>query len=416
MDHPGNSKKKTSVTFITTSFPRFQGDSAGSFVYKFAEGLAGKHCDVLVIAPHDARVESPEKWTGLKLHYCKYFPVEWQSLAFGAGIIGQIRQNPLRLFQAPFLLAALVVSSWRVRKQTDIYQTFWSPGAIAGLILKAIHEKPVVVWLAGSDIFFTRMVFLSTLFVKIMRRADAIVCENQSFKNQLIHIGIQTEKIRVIPNGINLDQFKPADKTHARKQLHLPQEKLLVLAIGSLSPLKGHEYLLEAIPEILHTTQDIEFLFIGVGDMRDKLTRLIQQLNLEKYVTFFNMQSSQNIPLWLNAADIFVLPSLSEGTPNVLLEAMACGLPCIATRVGGVPEVIQDGENGLLAVPKSPKNLAEKIATLIHNTSLRVQLGGNAHDSIRRNFASWESQSAALKQLYATVLDQSLSKDRISSP
>lgn len=406
MDRPPHADKKINVTLVTTSFPRFQGDSAGSFVYQFARGLADQGCDVLAIAPHDANTDPNTSWAGLKIHFCKYFPVKWQSLAYGSGIIGQLGQNPLRILQFPFLLSALIAAAWRVRKQTDIFQTFWMISAWIALKIKGIRGGPVVARLSGSDIYFTRFCILSGIVRNTLNQADAIICQDQAFSNQLVSIGIQPDKIHVIPNGIDLASFKPSDKTQARTQLRLSPKKLLVLTIGGLSPHKGHEYLLEAIPEILRTIHDVEFIFIGAGDMRSKLSHLVWQLKLESHVRFMPMQKSDNIPLWLNAADIFVLPSLSEGTPNVLLEAMACGLPCVASKVGGVPELIQDGENGLLAAPKSSAELAEKILELIHNPSLREKLGRNAHDTISRNFRTWEIQSGALKRLYENILSK----------
>ena len=127
--------------------------------------------------------------------------------------------------------------------------------------------------------------------------------------------------------------------------------------------------------------------------------------NLNPYVHLAGFQKGETIPHWLNAADIFVLPSLLEGTPNILLEAMACQLPVVATAVGGIGCVIEDGRNGLIIPPRSDTHLAEAVITLLQDSALRERLNINARNTVCSQYGSWKQQSAKLENIYSKILE-----------
>ena len=239
-----------------------------------------------------------------------------------------------------------------------------------------------------------------------MMQTDAIVCENHQFKEELKRIGVPDEKISVIPNGINLESFHPSDKYKARKVLKISSNKTVILSVGSLSPIKGQDYLIRAIPELTADRNDIELILVGDGEWRSSLVSLIEELNLELYVTLTGFQHEHTIPTWLNTADIFVLPSLSEGTPNILLEAMACGLPIIASHVGGIPGIIKNGENGILIEPRSSEGLTEYLRLLIREKNMCERMGNMARKTVAEQFGDWDSQAVQLKELYTKILSE----------
>jgi len=399
-----NSKEKLKVTLLTTSFPRYEGDFAGHFIYKYAQQLARFDYNVKVIAPHDSEVKEPDKWCDVKVEYFKYFlPQSFQTLAYGAGMISRIKQNGLRLLLIPFFLASFFLSALRASRDSDLLQAYWIPAGMIALLVKWFTKVPVAINLWGSDFLLLRIPGFAFICRNLLRGADAIICESDYFRDLLHQLGIPKGKIFVIANGIDLGKFKVGDKPSARQQLGLLEGKTIILNIGGMSPVKGQKYLVEAIPEIIAKDKHVQFIFVGDGEVRKELESLVSASELNPYVLFAGMQNVSQIPLWLNAADIFVLPSLSEGNPNVLLEAMACGLAVVSTAVGGIPDMIRDKQEGLLVLPKSPQALARQITTLIRDKTLRKKLGQNGLKMVQANYGTWKRQSAKLKTIYENL-------------
>ncbi len=402
---PSNPTENIKITFLTTSFPRFEGDFAGNFVYKYAQELCQAGCKVKVIAPHDSVVQNSPDQGDIETERFQYFyPRSFQTLAYGAGMISRIKQNCFRLLLVPFFLTSFFFSALRAGRESDLMHAFWAPAGCVAILVKFFTRVPVVINLWGSDFLLFRIPGVAFFLKFLFRRADTIICESKKFRDQLELSGIPGHKISVIPNGIDLDTFKLQNKKAARSQLALPEDKTLILSIGGLSPVKGQKYLIESIPEIIQKFKDVLFILVGDGEVREELENLVASKGISKHVLFAGAQQAAQIPIWLNSSDIFVLPSLSEGTPNALLEAMACGLPVIATTVGGIPETIENGQEGFLIPPKSSASLTKSITTLVRDKALRYQLGQNGMKTIRAKYATWTIQSAQLKTIYERLI------------
>lgn len=393
------------LTILTTSFPRFEGDAAGSFIYKYTRLLARNGCDLRVIAPHHPEVNESLPWTRLNVHYFKYFfPVGWQALAYDGGFPARIRKNWFSVLQFPFFITSFVFNAYRAGRKSDILHAHWTLAGVVAIMVKFLTRTPVVITLWGSDIFLTKIPVLSTLLRKILNRANAIVCESRQFEEELAHLGFSKNKISVISNGVDFTPNQPKDKMALRQQLSLPTDQYLILSIGRLVPVKGHIHLLNAMPKIVQHEKKATLIIVGEGELRQTLEDRVNELGLSSHVIFTGFQNADTIPDWLNAGDIFVLPSLSEGKPNIVQEAMACGLPVISTQVGSVPEMIKSGNNGILVPPESPDSLARYVVGLLKNEKIRLGLGENARKTIFQNRWTWENQADALKSLYKKFL------------
>jgi teichuronic acid biosynthesis glycosyltransferase TuaC len=169
------------------------------------------------------------------------------------------------------------------------------------------------------------------------------------------------DSISIVSNGFSPELFYPRDKNKVRRELNLPLDKAIVMTVGNLVPIKGHEYLIEAMVEIVKHRRDVLCIIVGGGKRASFLNRQIQDSELHDYVKLIGRKPHNEIPIWMSACDLFVLPSLSEGLPVVHLEAMACGKPVVATYNGGSGEIITSEEYGLLCQPADSKELAEKI-------------------------------------------------------
>jgi len=216
------------------------------------------------------------------------------------------------------------------------------------------------------------------------------------------HVGIPGNRIRVIPNGVPVNGARSYEKVVVlRETLGLSRNTRVVAAVGSLYPVKGHTYLIDAAVHVVRRCPDVTFLIAGRGGLREELEAQASSLGVTPFIRFLGHRD--DVPDLLGVCDVFVLPSLSEGMPLALLEAMAAGIPSVATRVGGVGEAIEDGESGLLVPPGDSHALAESIIKLLEDRTLARQMGQYARDVVARRF-SVSRMVDDYKKIYARLI------------
>ena len=240
--------------------------------------------------------------------------------------------------------------------------------------------------------------FLDSLWIRFF---DRIVAVSNEVKKDMLRYKIPEEKIRVIDNGIALERFaKLVETNNMKSQLGFDEKIRIIGTIGSLGIEKGHIYLLEAARQILDIVKDLRFLIIGDGPLRKPLEEKSEKLGIKKQVIF--MGERKDIPEFLMAMDLFVLPSVKEGLPIALLEAMAAKRPVIATRVGAIPKVIENKDIGILVEPKDIKGLRDAIMNLINDPGRMNLLAREGFNRVSTNFSSDEMGKNYLK-LYMEI-------------
>ena len=203
-------------------------------------------------------------------------------------------------------------------------------------------------------------------------------------------VGLPASRIEVIPNGVDTDRFRPRAGSRNR-------DSFVVGTVGSLTPVKNHSALVQACGSLAANGTDLELRIAGEGPERSSLLDLAESL---KFTDRLHLHGHvEDVPAFLAGLDIFVLPSDSEAHPNALLEAMACGLPCVATRVGGVPEVLEWGQAGLLVEPGDPSDLAQAINRLAQDRAHRERLGRHARERVVEHY-SMSAMLDAYRKLY----------------
>lgn len=266
------------------------------------------------------------------------------------------------------------------------------------LLIKKLLKKPCVIWGQGSDVYVQWM-FKEPISKIVFKKADAIIALTDDMKNEMKKI--YDRDIDVLPNGIDLCKVKCLSKQDVRDELGIKRDRKIILFAGALHPIKGLAYLIEAITYIKDKNKQL--ILVGDGDERIQLEELVKKLKLEKYVTFIGKVPYNEVFKYMVASNIFVLSSLSEGLPNVILEAMASGLPIVSTRVGGIPEIIKVGENGFLVEPKNPQQIAEKINLFLEDNKLREKISKNNKQKAKE--FSWESVIERLEKIYFRVIN-----------
>jgi glycosyltransferase involved in cell wall biosynthesis len=273
----------------------------------------------------------------------------------------------------------------------------WSSGYV-GARLKEKYGVPFVVTAHGEDIY--SLPFKDAIWRKnieyVLNTADAIITVSRSNLECIRKLDVDTP-VHVIPNGFKKDLFCPKEMSECRRMLGLPKDRRIILTVGIYEEVKGQKYLVEAVSRIIKEKKDILCVMIGFGTERLALEKQIRSLGLEDHIILAGKKPHNEIPLWINACDFFVLPSLNEGNPTVLFEALGCGKPFVGTKVGGVPEIITSGVYGLLVNPADPEDLKVKILMALDRTWDREAILAYAEQF------TWENIAQKIQGVYTQV-------------
>jgi len=286
---------------------------------------------------------------GIEVHYPRYYypPKLWRS-SYGWFYWQNVRPTITSLLKTYTPHAVL---------------GYWAhPDGQAAVKAARLANVPSAVIVGGSDVLLTaRDPRRRQCIASVLAAADAVVTVSQQLKDKTIDLGIPPEKIHVWSQGVDAEKFRPGDRGDARRRLNIPPDCRAVVWVGRLVPVKALDVLLNA-GAILHRRQ-IEFrlYLVGGGPLRHSLETLAASLGLTDLIWFVGERSYEQLPDWYRAANLVVLPSWSEGLPNVLREAVACNVPFVATRVGGIAEIARD-ECDRLVPPGDPATLADAIA------------------------------------------------------
>jgi len=297
------------------------------------------------------------------------------------------------------------------RKEFDIIQCFglylFIPPAI---LIKYLFRKRIVARLECSgrfgDFWRVKQLKWKKLIIFSSRRVDRVIFISNDIKNELIENRFSHEKLVYMPNSVDSDHFKPSER-------HVKEKQKNICFVGRLEEQKGLEYLIKAMDIIRSKENDVKLFIVGEGKQRDTLEDLCKKLKLKNHIIFVG--SSDDVLAYYQNARVFVLPSISEGMPLTLLEAMSCGLPVIATSVGGNAEVLglsteepmmsdyHVGENGVLVEPKDVDSLAKALLRLLQDEGLSRELGKKARKYVKNKF-SLDKVANEYVNLYHTLM------------
>jgi len=235
-----------------------------------------------------------------------------------------------------------------------------------------------------------------------LKHADRVIAVSENLKSEALALGGNRE-ITVVRNGAANANFRRHPKAEARTKLGLNAAGKVVTFIGYLRPEKGVDYLLEALPNLKRI--DAQLCIVGDGPLRDPLISNAKRLGIFQNCVFAGRRPHAEIPLWISASDCIVLPSLSEGFPTILAEVMLCGVPIIATAVGGTPEAVRDRETGLLVPPADSSAIAHALTTLLSDGHLASHLSTCAQ-TLAMQSLTWDANARAMIEVYDDVVRQ----------
>lgn len=244
----------------------------------------------------------------------------------------------------------------------DLLDFHWVyPDGFAGLKWARCLKKQIIVTIRGNEsICYFEKSLKKKMLINTLKAVDHIIAVSTDMKNKVVHeYGVDESKVTVISNGIDDKNFYMINKDEAKRLCGLELDKKYILSLCRLSHEKGLEYLFEAFYSL--NAKDTELIVVGDGPLKAKLSRMVSDLKIANKVKFIGAVSHSETSIWYNAADVYCLPSLWEGCPNVIIESLACGTPVVSTKVGGIPDLVPDNDYGFLVPAGDPVSLANAL-------------------------------------------------------
>ena len=401
------------VVMVTSSYPRFPGDSVGTFMEPIATSVAARGHEVHVVAPWHPLVTRAAEESGVHFHFYKYAPGERLNVfGYASALRADVSLKGAAYIAAPLALAAGWRTARRVartRRATVMHGHWVVPGGVVAAA--ASPGLPLVVSLHGSDVYVAETLWPARRAAGVVfRRAGAVTACSSDLRQRAIALGADPSRTEVVPYGVDPNRFRPDPFVRARRRasLGIATHTPLVFAAGRLVRKKGFEYLIDAlaaIPQDMH----VQAAIAGTGDLEAELRQRVEAARIGYRVRFLGNLPQDEIAAWLATADIVAIPSVRDdrgnvdGLPNIVLETLASGTPLITTPAGGIGSVVEPGTTGVVVPERNTAALAEAIVTLARDPELRVRLGEAARASVVARFG-WETAAARFEAAYDRAL------------
>ena len=379
-----------------STFPRWEGDSEPRFILDYAKAMS-EYYDVTVMVPAFPGAKKREVLDGIKVIRYHYFPIhKFETLCYPGAIAARIKQKKIRIILVPFLFISLFFALIKVKKQTDFVHAHW---LIPQGIVQSMLKKPYIVTGHGGDVTSLNKGFIKKLKKKCIEKAVAVTCVSKYLKSEIEKISPDTQ-VKVLSMGVDLSNF---GRENRKENFFNQEDKKVVLFVGRLAEKKGVRYLIEAMNDI----ENAKLVIAGDGTLRQELEELAKTVNAD--IEFIGSVTHNQLKTIYASADVFVMPSVTgkdgdiEGLGLVMLEAMSSGLPVVASRSGGITDVIIDGENGLLCEEKNSRELSLKISQLLNDSDLNERIAKAGFETAQRY--DYKEIAKAYKELIDKVGD-----------
>lgn len=360
--------KKLLVTAST--FPRSMDDTEPRFVYDLCKEYT-KYYDVTVLVPAAPGALDHEEMEGMHVIRYHYFPIKkLETLCYPGAIVPRIKEKKARGLLVPFLFLSMHHNIRKIIKDVDFVHSNW---IIPQGIIQGFFKKPYVLTGLGGDVTSLNKSFVKKLKNKAIKNASYITVVSDDLKIELEKTYNVTNS-EVIPMGCSLSKFKPENKVD---NLFNQGDKKTILFVGRLAEKKGTKYLIEAMSNI-----DAKLIIVGDGPERENLEKQAQESKAD--IEFVGPKNKDELSKMYASCDVFCAPSCiakdgdKDGLPVAIVEAMASGAVVVASDVGGISEILVDGENGYLVEEKNVKQLTDRINNVLNNDELRNDMSKKA--------------------------------------
>lgn len=398
------------IVMVASSYPRFEGDSVGSFMEPIAQGIAARGHEVHMVAPWHPKWSRPKIDRGVHFHLFHYAPVAaLNTFGYAEGMRADVRLRASAVAVAPLAVLAGWFKALRVaqKKRATIMHAHWViPGGVIGAA--AAGSVPLVISLHGSDVFVAERHPLARLAARsAFNRARWVTACSEDLRSRAAAIGADPTRSSVIPYGVDSERFRPdADlRARGREMLGIADNVPLIFAVGRLVKKKGFEYLIDAAAVLKARQPLLRVAIAGDGDLETSLRARAQAAGVGDTVRFLGVVSHDVVPTFLAAADVAVAPSVHDdagnvdGLPNTVMEMMASGVPLVATPAGGIGAVATDRVTARLVAERDVRALASAIDELLRDRSTAAIMGRQARELVCRHH-SWARVAEDFEAVY----------------
>jgi glycosyltransferase involved in cell wall biosynthesis len=390
------------ILFLTHALPRFAGDRVTVFIRSLACAFKEKGHDLVVMAPFHPDLDCAYQRSLYKFEPFHYFPVHrWERLGYSKGMSDGLHQNKRNFMLGPFFILAGIVACCRLtrRIKPDLIFANWGiPSGLFGAIASRISGVPLVVSFPGADVTIISSGFFYRCAGRYVgKRARALATNSSDLRDALVKSGLPGHKLRYVIYGADKSEFEPdpALGTARRRHLGISPDKIVIGSIGRFVAKKGFEYLVDCAKIVLdrdRTDERLVFVLFGEGENEKTLRDRIERLGLTQRFFLPGPVPPEDLRGVYNCFDIFVNPAVRkpvDGLNVVVVEAMACGKPIVATNVCGNDIVVQDGKNGLLVPEKDAAALAQAVVSLADDRDTRLRMGIDSRSRFEEKF-TWD--------------------------
>jgi teichuronic acid biosynthesis glycosyltransferase TuaC len=381
------------ILTFTSLYPNKINPLQGIFIHQRVKHIAlrpGNSVEVIAPVPYFPSWMPVERWQqfsqipreevieGVRIHHPRYLLLPGISMPAHGTLMSLASLSLARRLHS--------------EKQFDCIDAhFVYPDGFAAVRLGRKLGLPVVVSARGSDInLYPSFHLIRPMLRWTLMHAAGAIAVSADLKDKMAALGIPETKIRVISNGVDAERFQPRDAKSARKQLGLPEEGHLIVSVGSLIESKGHHLLIAAVTELARSFPQLRLYILGEGVYRSTLEQSVKEKKLQDRVLFFGTRPNEELNLWFSAADLSCLMSSREGWPNVVSEALACGTPVLATRAGGIPEIISSPELGMF-VERNVQSIAVGLERALTKPWNRAEIARHSRSR------SWDAVAAEVE-------------------
>lgn len=383
---------------LSTSYPLRKDADAGVFIRRLYEHLPD-FWHVVVVCPDDTKGAEGDGAERLVVRPASYAPRKWQALSQEAGgIVPALRRNRLLWLLLPGLLVSMSIQCARAARKADVIHANWAIcGAIAGLV-GSLWRRPLVTTLRGDDVTASAGSDLHRwLLGAALRRSDRVVCVSEPMAGQLRNLYPQyAGKISVCLNGVG-EEFLRVERTPIQPGL------LRIVVVASLIHRKALDVVLEAM-SLARGRHGMTLHVAGDGPEREALVAQAARSGLSAQVTFGGQLPPQDVPGVLSRADIYVMSSRSEGRPNVVIEALASGLPVITTDLPGNAGLVEAGKNGWVVPIDDAPRLAQALDLARDEPARRLEMGRAAREGITARGETWHGAAQRYDEVFRDLI------------
>lgn len=389
------------ILVLTTSYPNATDDWSGVFIHKLNVALTNIGYQIFVLAPSNGELYGFKTFNKITIKRFGYFwPRKFERLCSGAGGIPEnLNRGILSKIQVVTMTTAFMFQSLIHSRDSDLIYANWLGAGLIGALTSLARGIPLVTSFRGDDGYLARSKLLWRICSKfVIARSSALAPVSNELAEICFELGASKNKVFTPRFGVDTTLFCPdSEKVSSSTQIR-------IVYAGSLIPKKGVQDLIEALA--VETFENVILDVVGDGFYADDLRTLATNKGISHRVNWRGLATPAEVAQIMKSSDILCLPSHTEGSPNVVKEAMSCGLPVVATRVGGVPDLVQENLTGFLYNIGDIDDLTNKLLLLVANPDLRQSFGEKARERVLDFRMSWDDTAAEFHKMFQSISEQ----------